>query len=170
LPRGLGDDPLSRQRKDGKSRSATSDAFSSGPVIISQEAPSTQSVHRDEPIFESTSTSRSSSSYNDVFFQRRSENDPIRTPVVDDVIPSTGVAEEVVRETEATEVDRMSVSATPRGSKAQGGNDSAHAGTSSTLEENLPVSEDAAKVHLSDTPERGFFKRIFGRLGHQKSH
>jgi len=169
LPRGLGDDPLSRQRKNGKSRSATSDAISSGLVIASRTASSMQSVNRDKPVFESC-TPRSSPSYNDVFFQRRPEDDPTQTPFMDDVIPSTGVAETVVRETKATEVNRVSVNTTSSDSEAQGGSDSAHAGIPSTLEENLPLSEDAAKVHLSDTSKRGLFKRIFGRLGHQKSH
>ncbi len=171
MPRGLGDDPLSRQRKDSKGRPVASDTPSRNSVAASYNSPSVRPLIRAEPIAEAGFSSQPSPSYNDVFFQRRFEDDLEYTPTMNNDMPSPSVAEPVVQPTEATQIGRPSVATGPADAadspQPQGEKDAAPAETPPTLGETLIVPKEEAKAGQPETEERGFFKRIFGRLRQQ---
>jgi len=170
LPRGLGDDPLSRQRKNGRDRSGAPDAPLLNSVTASYDAPSVQSFVREGPISEASASSQPSS-YNDVFFQRRLDNNLEHAIAVNDGMPSPSVAEPAAQLTEANEVGRVSVGTTPTGSpRPQGEEDAAPAKTPPILGETPIAPKEDAKTGQQKTEGKGFFKRIFGRLGQQESH
>lgn len=171
MPRGLGDDPLSRQRKNGKDRPAASDAPTLNSMAASYDAPSVQSFARENSISEASASSQPSPSYNDVFFQRRLENGLEHPSAMNSGTPSPSVAEPVMQPTEASEIGRASVGTAPADyPRPQGEDDAAPARTSPILGETLIVPKEDAKTGQPKAEARGFFKRIFGRLGGRKSH
>lgn len=174
MPRGLGDDPLSRQRKNSNGRPVASNTPSPNSVAASYSTPSVQPRIRADPIAEAASSSQPSPSYNDVFFQRRFEDDLEHTPTMNNDTSSPNVAEPVVQPTEATQIGRPSVATGPADAanspQPKGEKDAAPAETPPTLGETLIGPKQEAKAGQPETGERGFFKRIFGRMKQQKSH
>ena len=149
MPRGLGDDPLSRRRKRKGST----------------EAP---------PAAQETATLAQQTSHNDVFFMRRSEGPreaPANTPEqrgdagtvkdrpeigeVTDIVRIAEVAqsgqseEEVVEPTVGAESPRLKPSGPVMGGPTM---------TSSQT-------SDSSEVQSEPQKKRGFFKRLFGRQG-----
>lgn len=168
MPRGLGDDPLSRQKKNGQDRPAASKAALLNSVTASNDTPSIQPFVREGLTSEALVSSQPSSSYNDVFFQRRLEDGLEYAPTMNNDMPSPGVADPVVQ---PTEMERVSVGTAPGGSlHPQSEEDAGPAKKPPTLGETLIVPEEGATTSQPKTEERGFFRRIFGRLGQQKSH
>jgi len=171
LSRGLGDDPLSRRRKRNNGRPLASDAPSS-PVAISYGTPPVQSPSPAQPIPETLPSQQTSSSYNDVFFQRRSEDEPGTTTNTSTGVPSQGSAGPLVQPTEATEPRGLPVTAVSAGAEDSPQlqvRDAVPAETHPIPAETVTLPNENAG-EKSKAEERGFFKRIFGRLGQQKNH
>jgi hypothetical protein len=167
LPRGLGDDPLSRQRKKDRDR-PVANAAPLNSVVASHDPLSVQPFVRQGLISEALVSSQPSPSYNDVFFQRRLEDNLENVSTISNDIPSPSVAEPVVP---PTEMDGATVDMAPDGSPLpQSEGDAARAEASPTLGETLTAPNEDAKKNQPRAEERGFFRRIFGRLGQQKSH
>jgi len=154
LPRGLGDDPLSRQRKTGKGRAVVPDAPSLKSPTASHYAQSVQSLNQGESVPEAPASEPPSRPYNDVFFQRKSEDLPeqdqtSKPEVSSSATPVAPPAESIV---------------IPQVVSSQSADSTALQGSAAAM-----VSETEEGTAQSKAEERGFFRRIFGRLG-QKSH
>ncbi len=109
MPRGLGDDPLSRQRKSSRNgKRATVEAHSSSTISVdsSNDPSSGQTLIQGQPVAEVAYSSPQSPSYNDVFFQRRADgsagggssdtHDVISEPDIEESTVSAPTVEELI--------------------------------------------------------------------------
>jgi hypothetical protein len=175
LPRGLGDNPLKREKKSrraGAQDATTNAAASSGPDARSDV---TMGVTETESVYASSSSSRS---YNDVFFHRRPENSGAAANSVPETSHSDGSSASApiaaaeafstpgTPEMAAIAVEPASldvVAATP-------------VSTPVLIAEPAPVAITAPEINSAPQPsifvetaspqeaKSGFFGRIFGRL------
>jgi len=166
LPRGLGDDPLSRPKKNGTIRFAASDSLLLNSVVTSHDSLPVQSFVREEMTIEA----QHSPSYNDVFFHRRSESNLVLTTTENEEASSPSSSEPEIQPNIANEIG-VSVETVQAGfvqSQAEG--DTGPAEAQPSHDETPIVANESAKTSQPKTEERGLFKRIFGRLGQKKSH
>lgn len=166
MPKRLGDDPLSRQRKTGREKPAASDAPFLNPAPASRDEQQAQSLTREETTPEASASPRRSPPYNDVFFQRRSEERSELSPATANTI-SSSVAEPLPQQTTAAELRIASIGVPPADSpQPQSKKDSA---PPEVPPAEIPVvAGEEANPSQQKTGDRGFFRRIFGRLGQEK--
>ena len=164
MPRGLGDDPLSKQRKNG-SRKTPAPGLSSSTVASPYDSPSVKAPVEIEPLSEAASFPSLSPTYNDIFFQRRPERPEDIPPTVS---PTTGpsAVESMARSSESTQIPNPTDVTTPTPTDFPRLQDEKDAAMSQPLVTN-GVSPDIKEKKLEEPEGRGFFKRIFGKL---KSH
>jgi hypothetical protein len=176
LPRGLGDDPLSKKKKRSSTKRNVPPApETSSPNEVASVPTSTPSVQSQEKVEPPVKTDLASSptaapasvSYNDVFFQRRSSEEPheeesgAESPTT---MPSAAVALTLPAEppqvtTPAVIDSTVSIAASPQ-QQAE-----IHGETSSSVPAEVVI-EPAKKIEQVQprAEEEGFFKRIFGRF------
>jgi len=165
LPRGLGDDPLSKQRRNGGRKLPASTLAPSSSVAAPYDTPPVKAPVQIEPLTEAASFSSLSPTYNDIFFQRRPES-PEDTPPTDSPTPGPSVAEPIAGPAESTQILTPTV---PTGSSVptefpqlQGERDAAL--PQPLVVHNASPEPPEKKAVEPETEERGFFKRIFGKL------
>ena len=178
MPRGLGDDPLSRQRKSTRGRNRTFEVVVSPTQITAdspEEAMSGQSIMQSQNLGEGAPPS--DSSYNDVFFQRRADEDEpiveVGTPLVAEPAnkepgESVPAATPVLTETAASSAVET---APPLSSPVPTVDASLPEKTEGAIvdsegfldERNFERHDDVQTVETS-AQDTGFFKRIFGRF------
>lgn len=143
MPRGLGEDPLSRQKKKrGRSKSkATTGGTSPSTDAAGELSVSSPVAEQSANVVASGPGSAPLSEYNDVFFQKR-----------DEVAPASTEQARSVAGTGAVSVPGAVPSGPEEGPKA-------------SLEDPPPA---AAQRQVSEQPQaehRRFLNRIFGKLG-----
>ena len=169
MPRGLGDDPLSRERKNGRRGHPGSDFQTSKPSVAADpDAPrSVQPPIQAEPIAEAASSSRLTLAYDDVFFRRRSEEGQ-GTSYVGMCAPKPSVTEPDSNPIESTRIRNPEVTVSPTAlsdlPRQQSEGETATAGLSPVPNDVSQDSAGKAGTVRSETEGRGFFKRIFGKL------
>ena len=176
MPRGLGDDPLSRQRKgSGNGRRANARAPSSSTIDAgSPDNPSSgRAIIDDQDVAEVSIASPQSASYNDVFFQRRQESnlggghtsplDVIAQPTMSSLTEAVVVSESALVTISVTPI--VPVQALSADSpEPHKGMDSEMAESVSILEESDAGQQGEAQSSHLEVHDSGFFQRIFGKF------
>lgn len=164
MPRGLGDDPLSRQRKNRNAEPHASGISASNSEAAAPPTSSVQPLVQAGPIADAESSSPQLPVSNDVFFQRKPEKGQEDTPATKDYNPGPSFSEPVVDPAGLTRIGSPSVGMNQTGSvdspNLQGVKDTVSA-------EQPPVPTDLTgetEAVQPATGPQGLFKRFFGKL------